>query len=92
MNCPACDRGLTSTTLDDVTVDVRDGGCGGYWLDAVELEAIWQDVQHLQKSDGPIRVHVQKTPKPRNTASGGGNRIDRAVTLDSLYQMIGAKS
>lgn len=158
MKCPACDRDLTSTTLDNVTVDVCDGGCGGiwldafelarvdeelpkeikdiardpalvideerkrqcprcdgikmqrhffsaqhrvevdscpgcggYWLDAGELESIRQDVKKPEPSKGPLRVHVNREEKKPATAPGGGNRIDRACTLDSLYRMIGSK-
>ena len=37
MNCPACGNVLKEITISDVAVDVCDGGCGGFWLDAGEL-------------------------------------------------------
>lgn len=68
-------------------------GCGGYWLDAGELEAIREDVKTQDAGTGPIRVHPAKEAKPTasNLKIGGGNRTDRACTLQSLYTMLGSK-
>jgi len=38
MKCPACGRDLVEKTVQDVTVDVCDGGCGGIWFDWFELK------------------------------------------------------
>lgn len=167
MKCPACERELVSRDIDNVSVDVCDGGCGGiwldafelarvdeelpreireisrdpklvvdhdrkracprcdgvkmqrhffsathrvevdscpgcggYWLDAGELTAIRADVSQSKPgpqsddSKGPIRVHVAKEAPLQEVSKGkvgGGSRIDRACTLDSLYRMIGSK-
>ncbi len=37
MNCPACTHPLTEITVEGVTVDVCQGGCGGIWFDNFEL-------------------------------------------------------
>ncbi|MCS1410313.1 MAG: hypothetical protein M2R45_03505 [Verrucomicrobia subdivision 3 bacterium] len=40
MKCLACDRELRSRSLEKVTVDVCESGCGGIWLDAFELARV----------------------------------------------------
>ncbi len=37
MQCPACGNELTAKSVDDVDVDVCDGGCGGIWFENWEL-------------------------------------------------------
>jgi Zn-finger nucleic acid-binding protein len=37
MKCPACGNVLQKMTVEDVSVDVCRGGCGGIWFDAHEL-------------------------------------------------------
>jgi Zn-finger nucleic acid-binding protein len=43
MICPACDRTLTPLKLDDITLDVCQGGCGGIWFDNFELKKLEDD-------------------------------------------------
>ena len=38
MKCPACENPLQEMTVEDVTVDVCKGGCGGIWFDQFELK------------------------------------------------------
>jgi Zn-finger nucleic acid-binding protein len=38
MKCPACFNGLTEVTVGRLAVDACQGGCGGIWFDAFELE------------------------------------------------------
>ncbi|MGD0167559.1 MAG: zf-TFIIB domain-containing protein [Gaiellaceae bacterium] len=40
MNCPACDRTLTTMTAGPITVDACSGGCGGIWFDHFELKTV----------------------------------------------------
>jgi uncharacterized protein len=35
--CPACGHELSAMRVDDLTVDVCDGGCGGIWFDNGEI-------------------------------------------------------
>ncbi len=158
MNCPACDRELSARALEQVMVNVCEGGCGGiwldafelarvdeqlfrevreiagdpglavnqdlkracprcegikmqhrffssdrrvevdacpgcggYWLDAGELNAIRADGEQTRKKAGPIRVHLPKTQKKKPGSSGPADRIARAQTLDSLYRILGSK-
>ncbi len=37
MQCPACDRELSTITVADVELDVCQGGCGGIWFDQYEF-------------------------------------------------------
>jgi Zn-finger nucleic acid-binding protein len=40
MKCPACFNVLTPQQVGGVTVDICEGGCGGVWLDAFELQRL----------------------------------------------------
>jgi len=40
MKCPACFNELTQTQVGSLIVDVCQGGCGGIWFDAFELERV----------------------------------------------------
>src|SRR5579862_1936553 len=40
MKCPACFNELTETQVGSLVVDVCQGGCGGIWFDAFELERV----------------------------------------------------
>ena len=40
MKCPACFNDLTPLHVGDVTVDACQGGCGGVWFDAFELQKV----------------------------------------------------
>ena len=40
MKCPACRNELTPFHVRDLTVDVCQGGCGGIWFDAFELQKV----------------------------------------------------
>ena len=38
MKCPACGNQLKEMDVEDVKVDVCDGGCGGIWFDNFEID------------------------------------------------------
>ena len=40
MKCPACFNELAEMQVGSVKVDVCEGGCGGIWLDAFELQQV----------------------------------------------------
>jgi len=40
MKCPACFNDLTEVQVGNVKVDVCQGGCGGIWFDAFELQRV----------------------------------------------------
>lgn len=40
MNCPVCSHPLRVLTVAGVEVDACDGGCGGVWFDAFELQKL----------------------------------------------------
>jgi Zn-finger nucleic acid-binding protein len=49
MICPACFNQLTETTVGAVTVDVCQGGCGGIWFDAFELQRAGERLLNIQR-------------------------------------------
>ncbi len=67
MKCPACFNELTPFQVGDLTVDVCQGGCGGIWFDAFELQQV--DEEH-ERAGEPLldiqcdeRLVVDKTRK-----------------------------
>ena len=40
MKCPACFNELTQIQIGSLAVDVCQGGCGGVWFDAFELQRV----------------------------------------------------
>lgn len=42
MKCPRCERALQTVDVGGVKVDACQGGCGGIWFDAHELERMDQ--------------------------------------------------
>ncbi len=43
MKCPACYNELTQLQVGKLVVDVCQGGCGGIWFDAFELDQVDQE-------------------------------------------------
>ena len=59
MKCPACSDLLTQFDVGSVTVDVCQGGCGGIWFDAFELQRV--DEKH-ETARGGWLVHIEHDP------------------------------
>lgn len=58
MRCPACFNELTQTQIGSLKVDVCQGGCGGIWFDAFEL----QRVDEEEEAAGEPLLHVKRDP------------------------------
>src|SRR6266581_4539115 len=56
MKCPACDRPLTEVQVGAVVVDACQGGCGGVWFDAFEL----QKVDEESEETGERLLEIQR--------------------------------
>src|SRR5437773_8017127 len=67
MKCPACFNELTQTQVGSLVVDVCDGGCGGVWFDAFELQRVDEETEaagdHLLKIHRDERVQVDVARK-----------------------------
>ena len=59
MKCPACDRQLAEVQVGAVVVDICQGGCGGVWFDAFELQRVDED----HEAAGEHLVNIQRDPK-----------------------------
>lgn len=59
MQCPACFNKLSSLQVGKVAVDVCQGGCGGIWFDAFEL----QQVDEQTEAAGEVMLHIQRDPR-----------------------------
>ncbi len=72
MKCPACGNALTEKTVDEITLDVCQGGCGGIWFDNFELQKVDERHEGAGESllgierDGAITVdHTARRTCPR---------------------------
>ena len=67
MNCPACFNQLTEMQVGNVTVDVCQGGCGGIWFDAFELQRVDEEREaageRLLEIERDARIHVDSSRK-----------------------------
>jgi Zn-finger nucleic acid-binding protein len=67
MKCPACYNELTQKQVGSVSVDVCEGGCGGIWFDAFELQRVDDEEEqagdHLLEIDRDARINVDPTRK-----------------------------
>jgi uncharacterized protein len=56
MKCPACFNSLKETQVGSLKVDVCQGGCGGIWFDAFELERVDEE----NEAAGEPLLHIQR--------------------------------
>ncbi len=63
MKCPACGNAMTEVKVQDINVDVCQGGCGGVWFDQFELkkvdephEALGEELMHVER-DSEVKLH-----------------------------------
>lgn len=56
MKCPACFNELSARQAGGIEVDVCQGGCGGIWLDAFEL----QKVDELSEAAGEALLNIAR--------------------------------
>ena len=61
MRCPACFNELTQTQVGSLRVDVCQGGCGGIWFDAFEL----QRVDEEEEAAGEPLLQIERDPKSK---------------------------
>jgi Zn-finger nucleic acid-binding protein len=59
MKCPACFNELSQVQVGSLVVDVCQGGCGGIWFDAFEL----QRVDEEEEAAGEPLLHIECDPK-----------------------------
>src|SRR5215472_16459939 len=72
MKCPACFNELTQLQVGTLVVDACQGGCGGIWFDAFELqrvdeedEAAGEPLIHLQRDERIVVDTSRKRDCPR---------------------------
>jgi Zn-finger nucleic acid-binding protein len=70
MKCPACANQLVEMTVNNITLDVCKGGCGGIWFDSFELKKF--DEPHeaageLLDIGCDLAVNVDRTQRYRCT-------------------------
>ena len=72
MKCPACFHELTLVQVGSLEVDVCQGGCGGIWFDAFELQRVEDALQgmvepllHVQRDERLVVDRSRKRECPR---------------------------
>ena len=72
MKCPACFNPLKEIQVGSLKVDVCQGGCGGVWFDAFELERVDEENEaagepllHIQRDEGVVVDSSRKRDCPR---------------------------
>jgi len=58
MNCPACKTNLEEVSINEITIDVCERGCGGIWFDTFEL----QKVDEPHESAGEKLLNISRDP------------------------------
>lgn len=58
MKCPACGNAMKEVQVQDITVDVCEGGCGGVWFDWFELKK----VDEPSEAHGEVLLDVSRDP------------------------------
>jgi Zn-finger nucleic acid-binding protein len=58
MKCPACFNELTQLQVGKLVVDVCQGGCGGIWFDAFELQQV--DEEHESAGEPLMQIPKDK--------------------------------
>lgn len=58
MNCPACEHLLQPLKAGSITVDACEGGCGGIWFDAFEM----QKVDEAHEAAGEALLTIARDP------------------------------
>jgi uncharacterized protein len=59
MRCPACFNELSQLKVGELVVDVCQGGCGGIWFDAFELQRFDEE----QESVGEPLLHIRRNER-----------------------------
>ena len=59
MKCPACFNELSQVQVGNLAVDICQGGCGGIWFDAFEL----QRVDEEDETAGEQLLHIDRDPQ-----------------------------
>ena len=72
MKCPACFNELTQLQVGSLVVDVCQGGCGGIWFDAFELQKVDEEDEkagepllHVRRKEGLTVDQTRKRECPR---------------------------
>src|SRR3974390_2936346 len=72
MKCPACFNELTEVRVGSLAVDACQGGCGGIWFDAFELEQVDEEREtvgepllHIQRDERLVLDDARKRDCPR---------------------------
>jgi Zn-finger nucleic acid-binding protein len=79
MKCPACDKSLAEKTIESITVDICDGGCGGIWFDNFELEKV--DTATESAGEGLLEIERNESITVDHTARRKCPKCDNQIMM-----------
>jgi len=85
MKCPACDNALKEVPAGSVKVDICEGGCGGIWFDADELQQMDDGDEPLQPA--LLRIAVDSSLKVDHDAPRDCPRCAGVVMMRHYYSV-----
>lgn len=57
MNCPVCSKALSAMTVNQITLDICNNGCGGIWFDKHEFRKF--DEKREPDVEGLLKINIQ---------------------------------
>ncbi|MBN1505625.1 MAG: zf-TFIIB domain-containing protein [Sedimentisphaerales bacterium] len=85
MKCPACGRTLQTVQVEDVSVEVCKGGCGGLWFDNNELKKF--DEPHEAAGDALLDVPRDEKVKVDHIRKRSCPKCDHVVMLRRFFNV-----
>jgi len=96
VKCPACGNTMKEVQVQDITVDVCEGGCGGIWFDWFELkkvdephEALGEELLNVTRDESLVVDQEAKRTCPRcegQTMWRHFSSVNREVAVDECPQ------
>lgn len=85
MKCPACGNQLQQMTVEDITIDVCKGGCGGIWFDQFELKKF--DEAHESAGEHLLQIERDASKKVDHTERRMCPKCDDIVMMRHFFSI-----
>ncbi len=86
MKCAACGNELKQKTVENITIDVCEGGCGGLWFDAFELKKV--DEKHESAGEALLEIERDEDVKVDHSS---GRKCPRCGNMPMLRHFFSTK-
>ena len=85
MKCPTCEKELQEITIEMITLDVCEGGCGGIWFDHFELEKV--DEPHESAGEQILNVERDKNIKVNPSQRRNCPKCNHIVMMQHFFSV-----